>query len=85
MLISQICAGELSPINAAFGGVIGQEVMKACTGKFTPIKQFMYFDALECLPEQPPTEEDAKPRGSRYDAQIAVFGAKFQEQLAKFK
>jgi len=25
--------------------------LKACSGKFTPIKQFFYFDAIECLPQ----------------------------------
>ena len=24
---------------------------QACSGKFNPIKQFLYFDSLECLPE----------------------------------
>ena len=38
---------------AAFlGGVIGQEVLKACTGKFMPLKQWLYFDAVEILPEE---------------------------------
>ena len=37
---------------AAFlGGIVGQEAIKACTGKFTPLKQFLYFDALECMPK----------------------------------
>ena len=26
---------------------------QACSGKFSPIFQWMYFDALECLPETP--------------------------------
>jgi hypothetical protein len=33
------------------GGVVAQEILKACSGKFHPIKQFMYFDAVECLPQ----------------------------------
>ena len=24
--------------------------LQACTGKFTPIQQWLYFDAFECLP-----------------------------------
>lgn len=28
------------------------DVVQACSGKFTPLKQWLYFDALECLPEQ---------------------------------
>ncbi|XP_013787170.1 ubiquitin-like modifier-activating enzyme 1 [Limulus polyphemus] len=35
---------------------------KACSGKFHPIYQWFYFDALECLPEdQTVSEESAKP------------------------
>lgn len=43
--------GNISPMAAFLGGVVGQEVLKACTGKFTPIQQFLYFDAIEALPD----------------------------------
>uniref|UniRef100_A0A8B9HZU0 E1 ubiquitin-activating enzyme n=1 Tax=Astyanax mexicanus TaxID=7994 RepID=A0A8B9HZU0_ASTMX len=36
-------------------------ISQACTGKFMPIMQWLYFDALECLPEAEeaaPTEEE---------------------------
>ncbi|KAJ2819295.1 E1 ubiquitin-activating protein, partial [Coemansia erecta] len=78
--------GDLSPMVAVFGGLVAQEVLKACTGKFSPIKNFMYFDALECLPMGfEPTEADLAPAGSRYDGQIAVFGRAFQEKLSNFR
>lgn len=72
-------------MTAAIGGTVAQEVMKACSGKFTPIKQFFYFDAIECLPENDLTEDECKPLGSRYDKQIAVFGNKFQETLGNLR
>ena len=50
-----------------------------------PIKQWMHFDALECLPESDPSEDDCKPRNSRYDGQIAVFGNAFQEKISEQK
>ncbi|KAJ6648576.1 Ubiquitin-like modifier-activating enzyme 1 [Pseudolycoriella hygida] len=78
---AKISAGELSPMVGTVGGIVAQEVMKACSGKFMPIHQYFYFDALECLPEQDLTEEECKPLGTRYDKQIAVFGNKFQETL----
>jgi len=61
---------------------MGQEVLKACSGKFTPLQGFFYLDADECLPDKVP--EDAalySPTGSRYDSQIAVFGSDMQEKL----
>ena len=84
---AKICAGELNPMCAAVGGVVAQEVMKACSGKFMPIKQWFYFDAVECLPEDCSvlTEAACAPQNSRYDGQIAVFGKSFQEKLAKQK
>lgn len=82
---AKISAGELCPVNAVIGGTIAQEVLKACTGKFTPIQQYLYFDAIECLPEADLTEDDCKPIGSRYDKQIAVFGKEFQEKLGNMR
>ncbi|KAJ2205843.1 E1 ubiquitin-activating protein, partial [Coemansia sp. RSA 520] len=78
--------GDLSPMVAVFGGLVAQEVLKACTGKFSPINNFMYFDALECLPVGfEPKEADLAPVGSRYDGQIAVFGREFQEKLSNYR
>ncbi|KAI9323377.1 ubiquitin-activating emzyme E1 [Dichotomocladium elegans] len=76
-------SGELSPMVAVYGGLAAQEVLKACSGKFNPIHQHMYFDALEALPSSVTlTEESCSPVGSRYDGQIAVFGREFQEKIA---
>lgn len=52
---------------------------------FTPLYQYFCFDAVECLPEGGVSEEDCQPIGSRYDAQIAVFGRKFQDVLGSLK
>ncbi|XP_055705856.1 ubiquitin-like modifier-activating enzyme 1 [Phlebotomus papatasi] len=85
MTFAKVCSGDLNPINASIGGIIAQEVMKACTGKFTPIYQYLYIDALECLTNLNPTEEDCKPIGSRYDRQIAVLGKTFQDKLGSLR
>ena len=58
--LSYIAAGDLCPMAAVIGGITAQEVMKACSGKFTPIQQHLHFDALECLPEQEIDESSAK-------------------------
>lgn len=79
-------AGSLSPMAALLGAVAAQEVLKAISGKFMPLDQWLYFDALDCLPENGdilPKPEDCVPRGCRYDGQIAVFGAGFQEKLSR--
>uniref|UniRef100_A0A8C6INT5 Ubiquitin-activating enzyme E1 C-terminal domain-containing protein n=1 Tax=Melopsittacus undulatus TaxID=13146 RepID=A0A8C6INT5_MELUD len=85
---ASVSAGDLCPVAAVVGAVAAQEALKAITGKFLPLDQWLYFDALECLTVEGVTqltEEDCVPRGSRYDGQIAVFGAAFQELLGRQK
>ncbi|CCK71076.1 E1 ubiquitin-activating protein UBA1 KNAG_0G00180 [Huiozyma naganishii CBS 8797] len=80
--------GDIPGVVAFFGGLVAQEVLKACSGKFTPLKQYMYFDSLESLPDSEKfkrTEETTKPINSRYDNQIAVMGLQFQQKLANSK
>ncbi|KAH9701892.1 ubiquitin-activating enzyme E1 1 [Citrus sinensis] len=75
----------LNPMAAMFGGIVGQEVVKACSGKFHPLYQFFYFDSVESLPTEPLDSTEFKPINSRYDAQISVFGAKLQKKLEDAK
>jgi ubiquitin-activating enzyme E1 len=74
-------SGDVSPIVAVIGGFVAQEVLKACSAKFHPMVQYLYFDSLESLPAVLPTVEEVAPCGSRYDGQIAVFGRTFQEKI----
>ncbi|KAI0394351.1 putative ubiquitin-protein ligase [Xylariaceae sp. FL0594] len=84
--LSYQAQGDLNPMAALFGGLTAQEVLKAVSGKFNPIKQWFYFDSLESLPSScARTEELCKPIGSRYDGQIAVFGKEYQEKLANVR
>ncbi|CAL8353774.1 unnamed protein product [Gadus morhua 'NCC'] len=91
LLLARTARGDLAPLNAFMGGVAAQEVLKACSGKFKPLIQWLYFDALECLPKDVDNKDEQlsdstfSPDGSRYDGQIAVFGSKFQERLGKLK
>lgn len=82
---ARTCAGNLSPMAAGLGGIAAQEVLKAVSGKFMPIRQFMYFDCMECLPVTLPSEAECAPIGSRYDGQIAVFGAEFQQKIENLR
>lgn len=90
-LLESLCyqsTGDVPGTNAFFGGLIAQEVLKCCSSKFGPVKQFFYFDSLESLPDIkqfPRTEETTKPLGTRYDLQIAVFGKEFIEKVQNLK
>ncbi len=84
--LSYQAKGDLSPMAAFFGGLAAQEVLKAVSGKFHPIVQWLYFDTLESLPTSTTrSEELCAPLGSRYDGQVAVFGKDFQQKLANTK
>lgn len=56
---------EISLSFGLFGKLLTSvSVLQACTGKFMPIMQWLYFDALECLPEVDEvllTEEECAP------------------------
>lgn len=84
---SHVCRGRLNPVDATMGGVVAQEVMKACSEKFSPIVQWLYFDATECLPDDCAhlTTDQCAPTGSRYDGQVAVFGREFQKKVGALR
>ncbi|XP_010557978.1 PREDICTED: ubiquitin-activating enzyme E1 2 [Tarenaya hassleriana] len=75
----------LNPMAAMFGGIVGQEVVKACSGKFHPLFQFFYFDSVESLPMEPLDAIEFRPQNCRYDAQISVFGSTLQKKLEDAK
>nr|CAI9690162.1 unnamed protein product [Rangifer tarandus platyrhynchus] len=83
--LAYVAAGDLAPMNAFIGGLAAQKVMKACSGKFMPVMQWLYFDALECLPEgqEALSEDKCLPCQNRYNGQVAVFGSGLQEKLGK--
>jgi len=83
--LSYEAAGDLAPVVAVIGGFVAQEVLKACSAKFHPMLQHLYFDSIESLPSALPSEQDCQPIGSRYDAQIAVFGKTFQEKISNHR
>ncbi|TRZ13806.1 hypothetical protein HGM15179_013290 [Zosterops borbonicus] len=85
---ASVSAGDLCPVASVVGALAAQEVLKAITRKFVPLNQWLYLDSLECLAlpgAAQLTEMDCAPRGSRYDGQIAIFGANFQEKLGRQK
>jgi ubiquitin-activating enzyme E1 len=72
---------ELQCMAAFIGGVLAQEVVKA-TGKLTPIPGFFHFSAIEALPDAVPSEDDRKPRSSRYDELASMYGWNFVEKIS---
>ncbi|KAJ1057350.1 hypothetical protein K5549_022041 [Capra hircus] len=80
--LAYMAAVDLAPMNAFIGGLADQE---GWSGKFMPIMQWLYFDALECFPEDQEalTEDRCPERRYLFDGQVAVFGSGLQEKLGK--
>ena len=84
--ITRTCRSVMAPMCSVFGGVVGQEVSKAVSNKHHPVFQYLYLDAVEMLPDyESMMAEELQPTGSRYDAQISVFGRTFQGKLGAQK
>eukprot|EP00076_Gallus_gallus_P040083 XP_025005621.1 ubiquitin-like modifier-activating enzyme 6 isoform X2 [Gallus gallus] len=80
--LSRTAQGFLAPLAAAVGGVASQEVLKAVTGKFSPLQQWLYIDMLDIVtPLEKMGSEEFLPRGDRYDALRACIGESLCQKL----
>ncbi|MBN3293635.1 UBA6 enzyme, partial [Polypterus senegalus] len=83
---SRSARGSLPPLAAAVGGIASQEVLKALTGKFSPLQQWLYFDAIEVVKGTETVScEEFFPRGDRYDALRACVGEIMCQKLHRLK
>ncbi|XP_069023197.1 ubiquitin-like modifier-activating enzyme 6 [Embiotoca jacksoni] len=84
--LSRTARGTLPPLAAAVGGVTSQEVLKAITGKFAPLQQWLYLDVIEVVrPLQSLSAEEFFPRGDRYDGLRACIGESMCLELHKLR
>uniref|UniRef100_A0A673C4Y4 E1 ubiquitin-activating enzyme n=1 Tax=Sphaeramia orbicularis TaxID=375764 RepID=A0A673C4Y4_9TELE len=84
--LSRTARGSLPPLAAAVGGLASQEALKAITGKFAPLQQWFYLDAMEVVrPLQSYSAEEFSPRGDRYDGLRACIGESMCLELHKLR
>ncbi|CAF3849427.1 unnamed protein product [Rotaria sp. Silwood1] len=90
-LFAKTCTGDLCPIQSVMGGIATEEAINCM-----PIRQFLYFDPIECLPEnvfhpsnettnESNTRSNFSSKQSRYYSQEVVFGEDFQDKLGNAK
>ena len=79
--VSKYAQTQISPCASFWGGVVAQEIVKF-TGKFTPLYQWLHYDAFECLPDNNVNRTLAN---SRYDDMIAIFGRETLDKLQILK
>jgi ubiquitin-activating enzyme E1 len=80
--LSHTARGAISPLMGFMGGFISQEVLKAVSGKFLPLNQFFYLDAVEVLPDDASAVKYVES-DDRDAAQIACLGAEMNDRLAR--
>lgn len=73
-------SNDICPINSIIGGMVAQEIIKGSTRKFTPIQQFLYYDAFECFTDVP-HNKDELPDKTRYSNQQRLFGKEIQDKI----
>ena len=83
--LAAVSSGNINPMAAILGGFTAHEVLKAASGKFTPIHQWFYFDARELLMSPSPAPETCQPQCNRYDGSVAIFGSEFQKRISTSK
>lgn len=49
--LSYTCMAKIQGMDSVVGSIASFEVIKACSGKYTPMKQWLYFNALSCFPK----------------------------------
>ncbi|CCW68287.1 unnamed protein product [Phytomonas sp. Hart1] len=81
-----VYTGDLNPMTCFIGAIAAQEALKLCSGKFTPIYQWLYYDTRELLRDRPGTPEEwlearRSLSDSRYIGQEIVLGAGFQSYM----
>ena len=70
---------QLPGLSAFVGGVAAQEIVKL-TGKYTPLRQWLYWDVFEALPKPEPAATFA-PTGDRYEFSHVLFGADITKRV----
>jgi molybdopterin/thiamine biosynthesis adenylyltransferase len=83
-LVAHTARGALAPLTGFVGSVVAQEVIKAISGKFHPLSQWLALDAREVVPERPDPAQ-FQPTGTRYDELTICVGADTVRKLADTK
>ncbi|XP_025078407.1 ubiquitin-like modifier-activating enzyme 6 [Pomacea canaliculata] len=81
--LSFTAQGRFAPMCAVIGGFVAQEGLKAVTGKFLPLNQWLYLDAMEVIPDMTTASPDHFiPRDDRLDHLRICVGEEICQKLA---
>jgi ubiquitin-activating enzyme E1 len=77
--LCKTCTGKFCPVDSVFGAIAAQEIMKAVSKKFTPIKQWLYLEFTDIIPDDNKNKEHYVQ--TRYESQVAIFGEEMQKKI----
>lgn len=75
--------GSICALNGIIGSIAAQEVIKACSNKFTPLNQWLYYDIIDLISDCEPKID--KSIETRYDSQRYIFGDELQKKINESK
>ena len=67
---AETCRAKFTPVQAVCGALGAQEVLKAATGLYNPVNQFLLYDCDEILQDSPTSDEENGPSLSSGQAYI---------------
>jgi len=85
-LISQFistCKAKFTPVQALSGALAAQEVLKAATGLYNPVKQFLLYDCDEVLQGTDDKAADETESSSSSTGQSYILGEHISKKLAR--
>lgn len=78
--------GKLVEIDSIIAPIVAQEVMKASSKKYTPVKQWLYIDETVTISDNElPVEEYTDLPTDRYTGRYIVYGKTFQAKIMASK
>ncbi len=73
--------GQLVPVNSIIGGLVANMVISGVANKYTPIKQWLYYECTDiCEPKN--INYNYQPR---YSSQVKVIGTELQQAIDNYK
>lgn len=74
-------SGKLIEIDSIIASIVGQEVVKAASKKYTPIKQWLYIDISSMLPDEFKKDDYTDFQSDRYLGRNMVIGKTLQKKI----
>lgn len=83
--IKKLCycsSGKTVVMDSMVGSIVAQEVVKACSKKYTPINQWLFVERTDILSDEKIGEDDfVDIPENRYFGQTLIFGKSFQKKI----